>query len=118
MNIKFSLLFPCFLSLSSYAQQVNISASADRSEMKIGEQVCYKITIETDSTAQVIFPDTYQFTPFEVVNEIPIDTFREREKFRLIKEYSLPSLIQDITPFLLYELMLIKGLIRPILCDL
>mgnify|MGYP000006007409 FL=1 len=89
MNIKFSLLFPCFLSLSSYAQQVNISASADRSEMKIGEQVCYKITIETDSTAQVIFPDTYQFTPFEVVNEIPIDTFREREKFRLIKEYRL-----------------------------
>ncbi len=89
MNMKFSLLFCFIFPICLYGQQVNISATPDRNEIKIGEQIHYKISVETDSTARVSFPDANQFAPFEVVTEAPIDTFKEREKFRLIKEYAL-----------------------------
>ena len=88
MYIRISLflvLFPIFL----YGQQVDISASANRKEIKIGEEIRYRITVQTDSTAQVFFPTPDQFVPFEVIQEDKIDTLHERDKMRLIKEYGL-----------------------------
>ena len=81
----FLILFPVFL----YGQQVGISASADRQQIKIGEEIRYRISVETDSTAQVFFPTADQFAPFEVIQEDRIDTLREHDKMRLIKEYGL-----------------------------
>jgi hypothetical protein len=81
----FLILFPVFL----YGQQVGISASADRQQIKIGEEIRYRISVETDSTAQVSFPTADQFAPFEVIQEDRIDTLREHDKMRLIKEYGL-----------------------------
>ena len=88
MQTKIYLLF-LLLPFLSYGQQVKISAAPDRSEMKIGEQIHYKITVEADSTARVSFPDAQQCAPFEVVSQTPVDTFKERDRFRLIKEYAL-----------------------------
>ena len=88
MQTKIYLLF-LLLPFLSYGQQVKISAAPDRSEMKIGEQIHYKIAVEADSTARVSFPDAQQFAPFEVVSQTPVDTFKERDRFRLIKEYAL-----------------------------
>ena len=88
MYIRISLflfLFPFFL----YGQQVDISAAADRNEIKIGEEIRYRISVQTDSTAQVFFPTADQFAPFEVIQEDKIDTLREHDKMRLIKEYGL-----------------------------
>ena len=52
MQTKIYLLF-LLLPFLSYGQQVKISAAPDRSEMKIGEQIHYKIAVEADSTARV-----------------------------------------------------------------
>ena len=60
MQTKIYLLF-LLLPFLSYGQQVKISAAPDRSEMKIGEQIHYKIAVEADSTARVSFPDAQQF---------------------------------------------------------
>ena len=64
MYIRISLflfLFPFFL----YGQQVDILAAADRNEIKIGEEIRYRISVQTDSTAQVFFPTADQFAPFK-----------------------------------------------------
>jgi len=39
----------------------------DTTFIKIGEQINYKITVEADSTAQVIFPEGQTFSPLETV---------------------------------------------------
>ncbi|MEX0290194.1 MAG: hypothetical protein AB3N14_13885, partial [Flavobacteriaceae bacterium] len=44
-------------SLSSFAQKnPSISSSVDTTFIKIGEQINFKVVVEADSTAQVIFP--------------------------------------------------------------
>ena len=81
----FFFLLPVFL----YSQQVDIATSADRKEIKIGEEIRYKITVQTEANAQVFFPTPEQFVPFEVIRENKIDTLREHDKVRFIKEYGL-----------------------------
>ncbi|MDT0676422.1 LPXTG cell wall anchor domain-containing protein [Autumnicola musiva] len=57
--------------------------------MKIGEQIKYSISVETDSTDLVVFPEGNTFLPLEVVESITTDTSRIQDRFRLLKEYSL-----------------------------
>ncbi|MDO4880947.1 MAG: BatD family protein [Capnocytophaga sp.] len=86
-RILFFLFFAISLNIS--AQQPKIQAKIDRKEIKIGEQIKYEISVEADSTLVISFPKGENFTPLEMVNSEPIDTFRQQEKFRLIKNYYL-----------------------------
>ena len=90
-EITFSfLLLPLFFllfSISGTAQQVN--ATIDTASVKIGEQITYRIAVETDSSDVVVFPEGQTFTPLEVIESFPVDTNRVQSRYRLIKEYAL-----------------------------
>src|SRR5690606_16579559 len=77
------------LAISSFAQEPSIEASIDTAQIKIGDQVLYKITVETNASNLVVFPEGERFNPMEVVESLAADTSRLEDRFRLVKEYSL-----------------------------
>nr|WP_235420523.1 hypothetical protein [Jejuia pallidilutea] len=76
----------CLWSLFSFAQ---VTSSIDSTTIKIGEQITYKIQVETDSINLVVFPEGQTFTPLEMIESYPIDTIKNKDKFSLIKKYGL-----------------------------
>ncbi|MDT0647407.1 DUF4381 domain-containing protein [Zunongwangia sp. F260] len=87
-----SSIFSFFLFLFSFlasAQQPQVSAEIDSTSIKIGEQIKYSISVETDSINLVVFPEGETFSPMEVVESMTADTSRVQNRFRLLKEYSL-----------------------------
>ena len=71
------------------AQETKVNASVDTTSILIGDQVIYKITVETNPANLVVFPEGETFNPMEVVESITADTSRLENRFRLLKEYSL-----------------------------
>ena len=84
--------FTCLLlSLSSITAQENpnIRTSVDTIYIKIGEQVQWKVSVEVDSTDQVIFPEGQTFSPLETVEAFATDTTRKKDRLTLQKIYAL-----------------------------
>ncbi|UNY99974.1 BatD family protein [Zhouia spongiae] len=76
--------------LSGFAQTTpKVTSNVDSTSIKIGEQIQYKIQVETDTTAQVMFPDGQTFAPMEVVEASPVDSIIIEDKLNLIKKYAL-----------------------------
>ena len=68
-----------------------VKTSVDTTKIKIGGEVVYKIEVETDTTKQVVFPESQTFLPFEVIEFYNTDTVKKNDKFQLIKKYGLTS---------------------------
>ena len=84
----FFLLF--FLTLiPAVAQESKVNVSIDTASILIGDQLIYKITVETNPANLVVFPEGETFNPMEVVESLTADTSRLENRFRLLKEYSL-----------------------------
>lgn len=79
-------LFFILYSLFSFSQ---VKSSIDSTSIKIGEQITYKIEVETDTTNLVVFPEGQTFLPLEVIDSYEIDTTKNDAKFELIKKYAL-----------------------------
>lgn len=79
-------LFFVLYSLLSFSQ---VTSSIDSTAIKIGEQITYKIQVETDTTNLVVFPEGQTFRPLEVIESYKVDTTRHNDKFNLIKRYGL-----------------------------
>lgn len=88
---KFSVsgLLPIVFFLFSLVSLAQVTSSIDASSIKIGEQITYKIEVNTDSTNLVIFPEGQTFMPLEMVDSYDIDTTKQDSKFQLIKRYGL-----------------------------
>ncbi|HSP82333.1 MAG TPA: BatD family protein [Gillisia sp.] len=83
-------LFLFFLAvIPLVAQESKVKASVDTTSILIGDQVIYKITVETNPSNLVVFPEGETFNPMEVVESLTADTNRVENRFRLLKEYSL-----------------------------
>ncbi|WBL22193.1 BatD family protein [Zunongwangia sp. HRR-M8] len=78
-----------FFAMPLVAQQAQVSAKIDTAQIKIGEQISYKINVETDSTNLVVFPEGNTFAPLEIVESLGTDTTRVQNKYQLFKEYTL-----------------------------
>ncbi|TXK72518.1 DUF4381 domain-containing protein [Mesonia sp. HuA40] len=72
----------------SVAQEIR--ASLDTNQIKIGEQINYKIEVVADSSAQIKFTEGQSFLPLEVV-ETSLDTLTAKEKLKFIKNYIITS---------------------------
>ncbi len=83
------LFFICSLLLPVHIHAQEVSASVDTTAFKIGEQIRYKIEVNTDPADLVVFPERNTFSPLEVVESLPADTLKEKGKYRLLKEYFL-----------------------------
>ncbi len=70
-----------------FAQKV--TASIDRDTIKIGEQINYKIEVETEPSARVVFPQGQSFLPLEIIDSTAVDTFKTKDAFKLQKVFPL-----------------------------
>ncbi|NHF58866.1 hypothetical protein FK220_005915 [Flavobacteriaceae bacterium TP-CH-4] len=82
----------CFftVSLQLFSQTPpRISSEVDTTFIKIGDQIMWKVLVETDTTAQVIFPEGQTFSPLETVEAFKTDTTRKKDRMALQKTYAL-----------------------------
>lgn len=70
-------------------QAQEVSSSINRDTIKIGEQISYKMQVETKQSDKVVFPQGQSFWPLEVVDSIAIDTFLSGDNYKLTKLYPL-----------------------------
>ena len=70
-----------------HAQEVKVEANTKN--IKIGEQIEYKISVQAPADAVVIFPEGQTFGALEMVKTSSTDTLNETGKFRLEKAYYL-----------------------------
>ena len=85
-----SVLFLFFIAVYVNAQdKAELNVAIDSTEVKIGAQLNYTLQVKADSTAQVIFPEQAIFSPFELLEESPIDTLRIQSHYLYTKKYAL-----------------------------
>lgn len=93
MNFRLRLsifgLFFMFFFFGSWSSFAQVKAEVDTTKIRIGEQINYKIKVEADSTALVIFPEGQTFMPLETVEALEIDTTKRDAKFLLSRIYRL-----------------------------
>lgn len=70
-----------------HAQEVKVATSTKN--IKIGEQIEYKISVQAPADATVVFPEGQTFGALEMVKTNPTDTLKEAGRFRLEKAYYL-----------------------------
>ena len=89
-----SILFFWILSISSLIGQsanfdanIDITTSIDTTQVKIGEEINYKINIYSKNKYNIRFDENPNFMPFEILKSYPFDTIIESST--ISKEYSL-----------------------------
>ncbi len=73
----------------SSQENSRVTAQIDTSTIRIGEQINYKITVETDSLNIVYFPEDQTFSPLEMVEALKIDTSKNKDRITLQRIYAL-----------------------------
>ncbi|MGA0273334.1 MAG: hypothetical protein ACO3J1_03065 [Flavobacteriaceae bacterium] len=88
---KYYLSLLAFLmTLTAWTQQpAELFVAVDTTAVKIGEQLNYTLQIKADSTAQVLFPETPVFAPFELLESFPVDTLKAQSHYLYTKKYAL-----------------------------
>ncbi|WP_298478683.1 BatD family protein [uncultured Maribacter sp.] len=81
------LLISSFFGFSQ--SEPSLKSEVDATTLKIGEQIHFKVTVNVDSTAQVIFPEGQTFSPLETVEAFKTDTTRKKDRITLQKTYAL-----------------------------
>ncbi|GFD78377.1 hypothetical protein KUL118_12390 [Tenacibaculum sp. KUL118] len=82
--MKHKLLYIClFLASFTFAQQPQVKAEIDTTNIRIGEQFQYKISV--DETENVIIPKLENLKGLEVIDTLKIDTIENK----LIRKYIL-----------------------------
>lgn len=88
-KLQASIVLSMFFFLFSFFSFSQVTTQVDTTNIRIGEQISYKIKVETDSTNLVIFPEGQTFVPLEVVEALKIDTTKKASKFHLLREYKI-----------------------------
>ncbi|MFT6370168.1 MAG: hypothetical protein ACJAWH_001251, partial [Maribacter sp.] len=67
----------------------SIRTQVDTTYIRIGEQIQWQVSVEIDSTDQVLFPEGQTFSPLETVEAYATDTTRKKDRLTLQKIYAL-----------------------------
>lgn len=81
------VFFLCLVPAGVQAQEV--TATVDTTTIKIGEQITYKLSVETEGNSLVVFPEGQTFSPLEMIEAFKIDTNKINDRVRLSREYAL-----------------------------
>ncbi len=67
-SLKYIVVCIFLLGFRAVSQNTaKVTSEVDTTFIKIGEQIKFKVTVEADSTDQVIFPEGQTFSPLETV---------------------------------------------------
>ena len=66
-----------------------VKSAVDTTSIKIGEQIKFKVTVETDTLSRVVFPDGQTFSPLETVEALKTDSVKKNDRLTLQKTYAL-----------------------------
>ena len=88
-GLRSSLMFSVLFVLCSAFSSAQVTSEIDTTKIRIGEQINYKIKVEADSSALVVFPEGQTFMPLEAVEVQKIDTTKKDAKFLLSRIYKL-----------------------------
>lgn len=85
------LFFIGFLfSFFTGSAQTSVTSEADSTKIKIGEQINYRIKVNTKEGNLVVFPEGEDsFSPLEIIESPEPDTIRSEGNYQLLKEYFL-----------------------------
>lgn len=86
LSIFLLVIIYCLSFTNSFSQ---VSTEVDTTKIRIGEQISFKIKVETDSTKLVVFPEGQTFAPLEMVEALKIDTTKKTSKLELLREYKI-----------------------------
>ena len=90
MKIKIVFLFIIGSFFNIWSQtDGTIKATIDSTRVLIGAQLNYTLQVKADTNALVVFPEKALFTPFEILEESPIDTLRAQSHYLYTKRYAL-----------------------------
>jgi hypothetical protein len=81
MKTRLLYIFLLISSIGFSQQTPKVVAQVDTTNIRIGEQFSYKITVQ--DTASVIIPKLNNLVGLEIISEAPIDTFKNQ----LVKKY-------------------------------
>ena len=85
-----AVMFLLFIMLFHGTQVLaQVKAAVDSTSILIGQEIRYKMQVETDSTNLVVFPEGQTFQPLEVIDTYNTDTLKNGSKSILTKEYAL-----------------------------
>ena len=87
--LKIRLLGLSFFALFNQLNAQEASNFVDTTNIRIGEQINYKINIKLDSLDDINFPKAKDFAPFELINEFKVDTNYLDKKFIISKQFAL-----------------------------
>ncbi len=86
-----SLAICLFLAaIPGFSQSIpTIKSVVDTTAIKIGEQIKFKVIVETDTLSHVVFPDGQTFSPLETVEALKTDSVKKNDRLTLQKTYAL-----------------------------
>ncbi|WP_410504747.1 hypothetical protein [Maribacter sp. ACAM166] len=87
-NMPLFVFLFCIIQLSAQ-ESPTFNSTVDTTYIKIGQQIKWTVTVEVDTTAQVIFPEGQTFSPLETVEAFATDTTRKKDRLTLQKIYAL-----------------------------
>lgn len=79
----------CFIWSGLLSQNTNIIATVDSTTVVMGAQINYTLQVKADSLAQVVFPETISFAPFEILDVSSIDTLRAQSHYLYTRKFAL-----------------------------
>ncbi len=89
LSLKLKGLYFAMFCIITFSASAQVTSAVDSTSIRIGAQVTYNITVETDSSNLVVFPEAKNFGALEIINSYPIDTLKNDAKFSLIKKYGV-----------------------------
>ncbi len=89
MSLRSSVLLTCAFCLLTFSAFSQVKATIDSTSIKIGEQITYRVQVETDTTTLVVFPEGQTFKPLEVIESYKVDTLKNNDTYNLVKKYGL-----------------------------
>ena len=89
----FQILFIFFTINSGFSQdeELELSSSVDSISIKVGQQFNYLIKAESEKISGLEFPEQFNFSPFVIAEEFPLDTTFFKGKKALTKKFKLTN---------------------------
>ena len=90
VNFFLKIVICLFAFHLNYSQDsIVVKSVVDTTSIKVGEQFSYNIIIESNSFQEINFPDNFNFTPFTIADQFPVDTNYLKSKKIISKKFNL-----------------------------